>query len=234
LSLQLLRQLRAKAAVLLAENSFKAKTGIFRRQTYVLFAFQTKFALTFVLLSAFNTVMSAVVVYQLLGGAENGVDFSGVIANLTSFEPRTVWLFSTLLVLLIASFALLYFVTLVATHRVAGPIAVMRKHLTSLLSGHYPAMRPLRQHDELKDFFMQLWKLVDQLRAKDMEESKVLHQVLDSLAPGVTGIKGQEALASLKALIDAKQRALGETKLGAVAPIMKNENATPPIRIASQ
>ena len=52
-------QFRAKAATLAANNSFKARTGIFRRQTYVVYAFQTKFALTFVLLSAFNTVIPA-------------------------------------------------------------------------------------------------------------------------------------------------------------------------------
>jgi hypothetical protein len=229
-----IRQLRAKAATLAADNSFKARTGIFRRQTYVVYAFQTKFALTFVLLSAFNTVMTAVVVYRLVGGPESDVDLSSVITRLIGLESRLVWLFVGLITLFLSSFGLLFLVTVVATHRVAGPIKVMEKHIVSLATGQYPVLRPLREHDELKDFFAQLRKLVEQLRAKDLEESRILWQVVEALSPMVGGMKAQEALGSLKTLIDAKLRALGETKPGEVAQTITTETAVGPIRIASR
>ena len=229
-----IRKLRAKAAALAANNSFKARTGFFRRQSYVVYAFQTKFALTFVLLSAFNTVMTAVVVYRLLGGPENDAELSSATTRLMAFEPRLVWLFASLIPLFITSFGLIFLITVVATHRVAGPIKVMEKHIVSLAAGRHPVLRPLREHDELQDFFAHLGKMVDQLRAKDLEESRILQQAVEALSTTVSGMKAHEALGSLKGLVDAKHKALGEAKPGGVAQSGADETAAGPIRIASR
>ncbi len=229
-----IHQFRAKATTLAANNSFKARTGIFRRQTYVVYAFQTKFALTFVLLSAFNTVMTAVVMYRLLGGPDSEVDLPSVMTRLMGLEWRLVWLLVGLVSLFLTSFGLLFLVTVVATHRVAGPIKVMEEHIGSLAAGEHPIIRPLREHDELKDFFAQLRKLTEQLRAKDLEESRILRQVAEAVSPMVGGMKAQEALGSLKTLIDAKLKALGETKPGEAAQTITTETAPGPIRIASR
>jgi flagellar biosynthesis/type III secretory pathway chaperone len=228
------RQLRAKAAALVAQNSIKAWTGILRRKTYVVYGFQTRFALTFVLLSAFNTAMTAVVVYRLLGGPEGDVDRPSVTSRLMGLEPRLVLMFVGLLILLFTSLGVLFVATVVATHRVAGPIAVMQKHMAALAAGRYPALRPLREHDELKDFFAQLRKLVERLRAKDLEEGRILQQVVEALSPMVGGMKAHQALASLKTLIDAKQQALDPTKPGEVAQTFAGETAVAPIRIESR
>ncbi len=200
----------------------------------MVYAFQTKFALTFVLLSAFNTVMTAVVVYRLLGGPESEVDFSSMITRLVGLETRLVWLFVILVSLFFTSFGLLFLVTVVATHRVAGPIKVMEEHIVSLAAGQYPVLRPLREHDELKDFFAQLRRLGEQLEAKDLEESRILRQVVETVSPMVGGMKAHEALGSLRTLIDAKLKALGEAKAGEVAPTITPETAVGPIRIASR
>ncbi len=229
-----IRQLRAKAATLAANNSFKARAGIFRRQIYVVYAFQTKFALTFVLLSAFNTVMTAVVVYRLFGGPESEVELSSVLTRLMGLESRLVWLFVSLITLFLTSFGLLFLVTVVATHRVAGPLKVMEEHMVSLAAGQYPVLRPLREHDELKGFFAQLRKMVEMLRGKDLDESRILRQVVEALSPMAGGMKAHEALGSLKTLIDAKLKALGETKQGEVAQTITTETAAEPIRIASR
>jgi hypothetical protein len=227
-----IRQLRSKAAALVAQNPFKAWTGIFRRKTYLVYGFQTKLALTFVLLSAFNTLMTAVVVYRLLGGPESDSDLTSVMSRLMGLEPRLVLLLIGLLILLFTSFGILFFVTVVATHRVAGPIALMQQHIVSLAAGQYPVIRPLREHDELKDFFAQLRKLVEGLRAKDLEEGRILRQVVEALSPMVGGMKAHQALASLKSLIDAKQQALDPTRPGEVAQTLEGETAVAPIRIA--
>src|SRR5229473_5900117 len=228
-----IHQFRAKAATLAANNSFKARTGIFRRQTYVVYAFQTKFALTFVLLSAFNTVMTAVVMYRLLGGPDSEVDLPSVMTRLMGLEWRLVWLLVGLVSLFLSSFGLLFLVTVVATHRVAGPIKVMEKQMVSLAAGQYPVLRPLREHDELKGLFAQLRKVVEMLRGRDLDESRILRQVVEALSPMVGGMKAHEALGSLKTLIDAKLKALGETKPGEAAQTITTETAPGPIRIAS-
>src|SRR5262249_46387787 len=98
---------RAKAAALLAANSFSARTGIFRRQTYTVHRFQTRFALTFIVLSALHTTVSAMVVYQMLGGPQSGIDLASGMARLTSLESEAVRLVSALLNLAIASYAVL-------------------------------------------------------------------------------------------------------------------------------
>lgn len=205
-----LRELRVKVAVVLAANSFSARTGIFRRQMYALHRFQMRFALTFIVLSALHTTISALVVYQMVGGPQSGLDLAAVMSRLTSLEPGAVRSFSMLLMLWIASYAVLYFIIIVSTHRVAGPIAVMQRNLDSLLAGEYPRFRPLRRHDELKDFFEQLQKLAERLRANEAEESKVLQQIWDCLqAPGA---KDPAAAALLRKLIEAKQRGLGGSR----------------------
>ena len=229
-----LRELRAKAAALLARNSFSARTGIFRRQTYGVHRFQTQFAVTFVVLSALHTTVSAMVVYRLLGGPQNGADLAGAMSRVVSLEPQAVWLFSTLLLLWITSYCLLYFIIIVATHRVAGPIVVMQKHLSDLLSGQYPVLRPLRQHDELKDFFRQFCGLVEQLRAKDAEEKKILEQLWEIVSAPGAGMKDPALLASLRRLIDAKQRAVEGAPGAGTISILDREPARAPAGVAPQ
>jgi len=231
---QYLREVRVKAAALLAANSFTARTGIFRRQTYSVHRFQTRFALTFIVLSAFHTTVSAMVVYQLFGGPQSGIALVAGMARLTSLEPQAVRLFSTLLILAMASYAVLYFIIIVSTHRVAGPIALMQRHLTSLLNGRYPKFRPLRRHDELKDFFEQLQRLVERLRANDAEEGKVLQQAWDCLSAQPVAAKEQVVLASLQKLIDAKQRALEGSKHGELEGILLPQPSKAPAGVAPQ
>jgi len=216
----------------LRKHSIRSKTGIFRRQTFVLYKFQTRFALSFVLLSVFDTLMSAVVIYQLLGGRETVDDPStSVISNLT-LDARALSLGGALITLLLCSFALLYFVTIVATHRVAGPIKVMHRYLSELERGHYPVMRPLREHDELKDFFAQLRSLVDGLREKNAAESKILREAIDALTPSVSGLKAQEALSALRALCEQKRSVPAEHPM--LAEIREAPVEATPLRVASQ
>jgi len=231
---QYLREVRAKAAALLAANSFSARTGIFRRQTYTVHRFQKRFALTFIVLSALHTTVSAMVVYQMLGGPQSGIDLAAGMARLTGLEPQAVRLFSTLLILAMASYAVLYFIIIVSTHRVAGPIALMQRHLDALLAGRYPSFRSLRRHDELKDFFEQLQRLVERLRDNEAEESKVLQQVWECLKAQPVAAKEQVVLASLQKLIDAKQRALEGSKRGELEGVLHPQPSKAPAGVASQ
>lgn len=188
------------------------------------------------LLSAFDTVMSAVVIYQLLIGRENPDDPSAAVAINFALDARAFWLGGTLVSLLVCSFALLYFVTIVATHRVAGPIKVMHRYVSELERGQYPQMRPLREHDELKDFFAQLRSLVDRLREKDAGETKILREALEMLSPAVSGPKAQEALNALRALCDSKRNAAaaGTPQLAAEIRDARAQVEATPLRVASQ
>lgn len=229
-----LKSLTFRLSSALSKHSIRSRTGIFRRQTYLLYKFQNRFALSFVLLSTFDTAMSAVILYQLLGGRENPDDPSTAVASNFALDARTLWLGATLVSLLVCSFALLYVVTIVATHRVAGPIKVMHRYISELARGQYPLMRPLREHDELQDFFAELRSLVDRLHEKDVEEAKILREAIETLAPTVSAPKAQEALNALRALCDSKRNAAAaSTHVAEIRDARAQVEATP-LRVASQ
>jgi hypothetical protein len=52
---------------------------------------------------------------------------------------------------------LLFFVLIRQTHRIAGPLYVMSRHMREIINGKYPDhLRPLRKTDLLKDFYATL------------------------------------------------------------------------------
>jgi HAMP domain-containing protein len=67
---------------------------------------------------------------------------------------------------------------LIITHRVVGPVYVLQRHLTTILEGKYPVMRPLRQNDEFREAFEAFKAVVDQMKARDssdLEKLKAAH-----------------------------------------------------------
>ena len=86
-------------------------------------------------------------------------------------------------------------VGLLVTHRVAGPMRVLREQLRRLAEGRFPRWRPLRSHDELRDVFAEFHATVDALRRREHEE---LAAVESALATG-SGSSGRTTLTSLAA-----------------------------------
>ncbi len=75
-----------------------------------------------------------------------------------------------LLMILIAFILLqgfvLYVILIRKTHKIAGPIFVMRNYMQDIIDGKLPDPRPLRKNDELKDFYDHFTKMVDSLKKK--------------------------------------------------------------------
>ena len=92
-------------------------------------------------------------------------------------------------------------VGLLVTHRVAGPMRVLRAQLRRLAEGAFPRWRPLRSHDELRDIFGEFHATVDALRRREHEELSALESAL------ATGA-GSEARATLDGLAAAKRARL--------------------------
>jgi len=57
------------------------------------------------------------------------------------------------------------------THRVAGPLFVIRRHLETLQEEGTVDTRPLRKHDELKHFYRELCEVLDGFSPRDKERS---------------------------------------------------------------
>ena len=96
----------------------------------------------------------------------------------------------------------------VITHRVAGPIYVMSKHMQALAQGAFPRMRSLRKSDELKDFFDQFQAAVDRLREREMQDAAQLDSVLKVLGTSQASPDSRAALDVLRALRERKAAAL--------------------------
>lgn len=75
-----------------------------------------------------------------------------------------------LLIILIAFILLqgfvLYVILIRKTHKIAGPIFVMRNYMQDIIDGKLPDPRPLRKNDELKDFYDHFTEMVNSLKKK--------------------------------------------------------------------
>lgn len=179
---------------------------IFRRRKYLLYRFQSKYAMVMVALAGLITVMIATLLYRYLAPALSDYSLDGGEGGVEQHLGSLVMLVGILIVLeLVVFFAII----IVMSHRVAGPMFVMTRYMSALAEGKYPVMRDLRESDELKDFFAHFKATVERLRSRDKDEGKRIQDALEVLSPMVSGKKAQEALGDLQMVLERKQEAMG-------------------------
>jgi hypothetical protein len=121
-----------------------------------------------------------------------------IAAELQRAGSTIVWLTLGTAILMAVALSLL---GVLITHRVAGPIYVMNHYLSMLSNGRYPKMRPLRKHDELKDFFEGLQTTIETLRTREVQDAALLEEAIAALGPSpATG----PAVDKLRAMRDQK------------------------------
>jgi len=89
-------------------------------------------------------------------------------------------LFSVLTLLVLAVGA----AGIVITHKVAGPVFKMKRQITQLGEGSLAMPAPLREGDELRDFFEAFEKAVKALRERRIRERAELKEAIDVLRKG--------------------------------------------------
>ncbi len=62
---------------------------------------------------------------------------------------------------------ILYMLVIRITHRISGPVYVMSNYFRDIIDGKLPDPRPLREKDELKDFYELFKELVYSLRHRE-------------------------------------------------------------------
>lgn len=90
---------------------------------------------------------------------------------------------------------------LIITHRVVGPVAVLHRHLDTMLGGKYPSTRPLRQGDEFHAAFDTFQDLVEYLKKRDLDEVETLKA---AIAAGRARGMSDDDLAALQRLVDER------------------------------
>ena len=76
-------------------------------------------------------------------------------------NSRIVFYF--LIIMTVAQTAMIFIMSIFFTHKISGPIYVMRQYLRQIKEGKTPKFRPLRDKDEFKDFYQELQDAVEHL-----------------------------------------------------------------------
>jgi hypothetical protein len=111
----------------------------------------------------------------------------------------------TTVIISVLAAAVLALIGIVVSHRIAGPVFVMTRHLATLAGGHYPKMRPLRRGDEFAELFELLQRSLEAMQSRDLEEGARILEAVNQLTPLATTA---EAKASLETLMGIHSRKL--------------------------
>jgi len=69
--------------------------------------------------------------------------------------------------------------SILLTHRISGPMFVLKRYMLELASGRIPTLRPLRRKDEFKDLYAAFDTALDSLRAKKKCELEALTEAVE-------------------------------------------------------
>jgi len=130
-------------------------------------------------------------------------EFDPIFAEQIARSDAT--LATTLVAALVTFNVLLALVSIVATHRMAGPIYVVERYLDTLADGRLPPMRQLRRGDEFIDLWNALRRLVDAQERAAERDVEILRSAVDRLERDSTE---QSTAHALRELLDRRQRML--------------------------
>ncbi len=99
----------------------------------------------------------------------------------TTAENSTAAVALTAAILGVAIAACAGLTIIFVTHRICGPIYVLRSSLDELVAGRFPKRRSLRRKDELTDLHDHFFKAVETLEAEKTFEQTVLQEVAKSM-----------------------------------------------------
>lgn len=85
--------------------------------------------------------------------------------NTTIIKYNKALLASILVIILLESVAL-YIILIRKTHRISGPIYVISNFMKDIIEGRDPKLRPLRNKDELKEFYDLFQDMVKEIRTR--------------------------------------------------------------------
>ena len=185
-----------------------------RRRKYIInSAFQWKYTLAI--------CIGVFLVASLMGIALFGILHQQARARILFPGSTDIWSNTGIIGLFAVAFSIVVLITLCGwgifvTHRISGPLYVLRRNLEDLVQGRLPARKALRKKDEFKDLFESFWRAVAALRERRQAELTTLSAVLQTAASALDGDgdKRKNALQSIATQLEALRaeitEALGE------------------------
>lgn len=129
--------------------------------------------------------------------------------TLRTFAERLKWSLAAGLLCLVLALAC---VGIVVTHKLAGPLFKMQRHLQQIQKGNWQLPSGLRKGDDLQGFFETFRETVRSLRRERAEHWALVRQAIDAGGRGESA-EQQQALVQLEQLLanhDSSQSAQGE------------------------
>ncbi|MFA5518562.1 MAG: hypothetical protein WDA74_04840 [Spirochaetota bacterium] len=78
------------------------------------------------------------------------------------------YLLIALVFFVLIQWIVLFIMLIRITHRISGPVYVMSEYFNEIIEGKIPEIRPLREKDELQDFYSLFKEFVDTLKKKNI------------------------------------------------------------------
>ena len=147
-----------------AADGSAASRATYGRRTFLIDRqFQLKYTAILMVVGGALSILFGSMMYQAHVDATKMMGlpeaFEKMVGN--HYDDRLLYIMAGITVVM--SIALALFGVLV-THRVAGPVYVIRRYFDALGAGPFPVLRPLRQNDELKDFFSSFQDALERLK----------------------------------------------------------------------
>lgn len=122
---------------------------------------------------------------------------------------------------------------MLVTHRICGPMYVLKRHLSEISHGRIPQIRPLRRKDEFKDLFATLQGAVEFIKMRRQYELKALGEVMQTVEDAAAKSNGDDSDV-LRCVADRLKKIRGEaafltedTAPGASDPADARDDARP-------
>lgn len=103
----------------------------------------------------------------------------------------------------VAFLVVLGIASVLITHRMAGPIFVMRRYIATLGAGKIPKVRNLRRGDEFLELYETMRSAIDAIEAREQDEIAALQRAIEAISPGESPSAGI-ARSELTALVAKK------------------------------
>lgn len=155
-----------------------------RRRKYVInAAFQWRYAITIGLTVFFITSTMSSVLYTVL---HNQARQRLIHPGTSSGEVALVVLFAAIAFSAVTAGGVALW-SLIATHRMCGPLFVLERYLTELAGGRLPTPRPLRRKDEFKELYRSFSRAIETLKARKQADLALLTEALGSAKSALDG-----------------------------------------------
>lgn len=180
-----------------------------RRRKYLIKpAFQVKYAVTISLVVFFLSSFMGSALYGILHhqARMRAMNPMGYVAQI----PLVVFISALAFAAVTAAGVGVW--SIIVTHRICGPLHVMEGFLLDLANGRSPALRPLRQKDEFKDFYEHFSRAVSFLEARRKSELAMLAEALRiaRTAPAAEEESCRKTMDAIAASVDTLQSEIAD------------------------